>query len=112
MNHIPDDSEFLKEIDDLRKSRQEIATASRRASFRKTVEGSIEDDPCSDGELDEGSDEEGVWMKARKAMLTVREMMRTETSYRNHLIRLWEADVSLDSMIGALGWFTNFAVFS
>ncbi|KAG8944326.1 hypothetical protein FRC04_002046 [Tulasnella sp. 424] len=92
VNQIPDDSEFLKEIDDLRKSRQEIATASRRASFRKTVEGSIEDEPCSDGELDEGSDEEGVWMKARRAMLTVREMMRTETSYRNHLIRLWEAD--------------------
>ncbi|KAG8900299.1 hypothetical protein FRC00_013649 [Tulasnella sp. 408] len=93
VNQIPDDSEFLKEIDDLRRSRQEIATASRRASFRKTVEGDVaEDDSCSDGDLEEGSDEEGVWMKARRAMLTVREMMRTETSYRNHLIRLWEAD--------------------
>ncbi|KAG8975294.1 hypothetical protein FRB90_009565, partial [Tulasnella sp. 427] len=93
VNQIPDDSEFLKEIDDLRKSRQEIATSSRRASFRKTVEGEIaEDEPYSDGEYDDGSDEEGVWMKARRAMLTVREMMRTETSYRNHLIRLWEAD--------------------
>lgn len=93
VNQIPDDSEFLKEIDDLRKSRQEIATASRRGSFRKTVEGDVaEDDSCSDGEGNEGSDGEGVWMKARRAMLTVREMMRTETSYRNHLIRLWEED--------------------
>lgn len=97
VNHIPDDSEFLKEIDDLRRSRQELASASRRTSFRKTIEGDVaEDEPCSDDEFEgDGSDEEGVWMKARRAMLTVREMMRTETSYRNHLVRLWEADVSL-----------------
>jgi len=31
-------------------------------------------------------------MKARRAMLCVREIMRTETSYRGHLVKVWETE--------------------
>ncbi|KAG8902881.1 hypothetical protein FRB99_003985 [Tulasnella sp. 403] len=112
VNHIADDSEFLREIDELRKARTSRdrsssidefdvlegtsrgqSTGSRMFDIQDNEDVEMEDVEGNDNAAGgEESDEEVVWMKARRAMLCVREIMRTETSYRGHLLNVWEAE--------------------
>lgn len=79
VSEIPDDGDFLKELD-----RQ---LARGQGSSRGAIDSSSEDP------LALGVTEDGRWSVARKAMLCVREIVRTEKSYQNHLIRISEDEV-------------------
>ena len=123
VSDIPDDGDFLKEIDRLKEIRDAKYQAPGRAQPKEGSGDSAATGETSRPETsDEGdivhggvrlvpsdsrdesvlyvgvsSPEEDavVWMKARKAMLHVREFLRTESSYRHHLIQVWELEVSL-----------------
>lgn len=77
---IPDDGDFLRELD----RRLECGGAS-----------SIGIHDAEDVSTDDGLDphSSGRWHGARRSMLCVREIVRTERSYLDHLMRCRESEV-------------------
>ncbi|KAG9029183.1 hypothetical protein FRB95_005597 [Tulasnella sp. JGI-2019a] len=102
VNHIADDGDFLKEIDALKRSRDSAEPPSPFSNDAFGDDQDGDDQQRQEGEYDEadghsGEDDERVWLKARRAMLCVREMIRTESAYRRHLSQVFEMESSLPS---------------
>jgi hypothetical protein len=92
-----DDDEFLRQLEAklsgsgsrLRKSRvlEEFAMGADQGA--EYVE-----DPVDPGSETDDSMAEREWVKARRAMMCVREIVRTEKSYLRHLVGFCNGDVS------------------
>lgn len=93
VNHITDDADFLREIDALKRTRDSNDFAAD-VDIAGEAEADEEYERMRQEDLNAEDEEEQVWMKARRAMLCVREIIRTETAYRRHLVRVFEAEVS------------------
>lgn len=99
VNHIADDADFLKEIDALKRTREESDQSLIYPD--DTLDDELEEDEqqrlgdaFDEADSHAGEDDERVWLKARRAMLCVREIIRTESTYRRHLSRVFEMEVS------------------
>ncbi|KAG8933488.1 hypothetical protein FRC02_011777 [Tulasnella sp. 418] len=98
MSDIPDDAEFLKEIEDLNKSNG----VSRSNSNRSDAGSGYDDELLEEDEnIDDGEDQI-VWMTVRRAALCIREILRTEISYRDHMTRLFQAETTNPTAPNAL----------
>ena len=81
---IPDDNDFLRELD----RRLELGGASSIGMH------DIGDNSTDEAGEPGSSGSSGRWAATRRAMLCVREIIRTEKSYLDHLIRCNEMRVS------------------
>ena len=88
MSEIPDDGDFLVELD----RQLELGGASSIGMHDDDMESAADDGVMSDvGGIGRR------WDGARRAMLCVREIVRTERSYQDHLARANEIEVSPSS---------------
>ncbi|KAG8853141.1 hypothetical protein FRB96_008393 [Tulasnella sp. 330] len=115
VNHIADDGDFLKEIDALKRTREESDQSliySDESAEDQVDEDEqlrqrdtyLETDDCAEEE------DERVWLKARRAMLCVREMIRTESNYRRHLSRIFEMESNSPSSTAPIAFIDHLPI--
>lgn len=85
-----DDDEFIRQLD----VKLGKGSAGGRGRELEGLAMGVDVAPPPSADESDGSAEERGWVLARRAMLCVREIVRTEKSYQRHLIRLLESEVS------------------
>jgi hypothetical protein len=97
-----DDEEFLRQLE------AKLSGAGGRLRKSRMLEefvmgvdanGAEPDDIDSDSD---GSVAEREWVRARRAMMCVREIVRTEKSYLKHLAGFFSGEVSLPCLVSSI----------